>query len=74
MNRPRLSTKQRADIIEQHRAGYTIREIADAYGRDPRTIQRVVENDQLDPDAIRAAPPLPVGPRKFKALSERRRW
>ena len=73
-----MPTKQAAAIVGQHRAGYTIRELADAYGRDPRTIRRIVEDEDedVDPDAVRAAPPLP-DPDKYRRyaamMAERRR-
>ena len=60
MDRSRVSTRDRAAIIEQHAAGYTFAELGKAYGRDPRTISRIVKRAEVDPDKIRAAPPLPT--------------
>ena len=60
MDKSRVSTTDRAKIIEQHAAGFTYQELAVAYGRDPRTISRIVKRAEVDPDKIRAAPPLPT--------------
>ena len=63
MNRPHLGAEQVAEIRRRHAAGYSITELAKAFGRSRLTISRIVKGEsykKVDADAVAEFAPLPT--------------
>ena len=63
MNKPHLGAEQVAEILHRHAAGYSITELARAFGRSRLSISRIVKGEtykQVDADAVAAFAPLPT--------------
>ena len=64
MNRPHLGAEQVAEIRRRHAAGYSITELAKAFGRGRLAIGRIVKGKtykKVDADAVAEFTPLPKG-------------
>ena len=76
MNRPHLGAEQVAEIRHRHAAGYSITELAKAFGRSRLTISRIVKGEsykQVDADAVAEFAPLPTKRGGAARLMERLR-
>ena len=63
MNRPHLGAETVAEIRRRHAAGYSITELAKAFGRSRLTISRIVKGEsykRVDADAVAEFAPLPT--------------
>ena len=63
MNRPHLGAEQVAEIRLRHSAGYSVAELAKAFGRARLTISRIVKGEtypRVDADAVAEFTPLPT--------------
>ena len=62
MNRERLGAEQVAEIRRRHAAGYSVRELGQAFGRSRLSISRIVKGEtyqQVDADKVAEFAPLP---------------
>ena len=63
MNRPHLGAETVADIRRRAEAGYSVTELARAFGRSRQAISRIVRGEsykKVDADAVAAFTPLPT--------------
>ena len=63
MNRAHLGAETVADIRRRHAAGYSVKELAKAFGRSRLAISRIVKGEtykRVDADTVAAFAPLPT--------------